>query len=87
MTASLARSVFDDFHKNKKCKNNEKLCSVRKVFDKYNLISALHSFKSMENKSYKNILPPLILLKPEEQKILMLELEKLNFLPEKNKAA
>ena len=31
---------------------NEKLCAVRKVFDNYNLISALHSFMSFEDKKY-----------------------------------
>ena len=45
---------------------NQKLIDVRNVFEKYNLISALHTFKSKEDKIYKNILPPLSLLNKEE---------------------
>ena len=32
---------------------NEKLCSVRKIFDNYNLISGLHSFMSVEDKKFE----------------------------------
>ena len=53
----------------------------------YNLISALHSFVSVENEKYKNILPPLNLLTNKEQKELMLKLKELDFFPEKNIAA
>ena len=66
---------------------NEKLCSVRKVFDNYNLISGLHSFMSVENKKFKKILPPLSLLSSVQQKELMLKLKELEFFPEKNIAA
>ena len=66
---------------------NEKLCSVRKVFDNYNLISGLHSFMSVENKKFKRILPPLSLLSSVQQKELMLKLKELEFFPEKNIAA
>ena len=54
VTASLARKVYDDFQNKKKQSYNEKLCRVRKVFDNYNLISALHTFMSFENEKYKN---------------------------------
>ena len=87
VTAPLARKVFDDFQNKKKQTFNEKLCSIRKVFDKYNLISGLHSFLSAENEKYKIILPPLSLLSNIEQKELMSELKKLEFFPEKNIAA
>ena len=43
VTAPLARKVFDDFEKKKEQTQNTKLIAVRKVFDNYNLISALHS--------------------------------------------
>ena len=66
---------------------NEKLCSVRKAFDNYNLISGLHSFMSEENEKYKYILPPLALLSNKESKELMFRLKKLEFFPEKNIAA
>jgi len=87
VTASLARKVYDDFHNKKKQTLNEKLCSVRKVFDNYNLISGLHSFMSVENKKFKRILPPLSLLSGVQQKELMLKLKELGFFPEKNIAA
>ena len=62
VTASLARKVYDDFHAKKKQNFNERLCAIRKVFDKYNLISGLHSFMSIEDEKYKIVLPPLNLL-------------------------
>ena len=87
VTASLARKVYDDFHSKKKQTVNEKLCSIRKVFDNYNLISALHTFMSEENKQYKRVLPPLNLLSEKEKKEFMLKLKVLEFFPEKNMAA
>ena len=87
VTAPLARKVYDDFHNKKKQTLNEKLCSVRKVFDNYNLISGLHSFMSVENKKFKKILPPLSLLSSVQQKEFMLKLKELEFFPEKNIAA
>ena len=66
---------------------NEKLCAIRKIFDNYNLISALHTFKSEENKQYKRVLPPLNLLSEKEKKEFMLKLKVLEFFPEKNMAA
>ena len=66
---------------------NEKLCSIRKVFDNYNLISALHSFLSFEDEKYKRILPPLTLLSEKQQKEFMNRLKELEFIPEKNIAA
>ena len=87
VTASLARRVYDDFQNKKKQNFNEKLCSVRKVFDNYNLISGLHSFMSIENEKYKRILPPLSLLSEAQQKEMMSKLKELDFFPEKNIAA
>ena len=87
VTASLARKVYDDFHNKKKQLFNEKLCAVRKVFDNYNLISALHSFMSLEDEKYKRILPPLSPLSDTKQKELMSKLKELEFFPEKNIAA
>ena len=87
VTATLARKVYDDFHNKKKQTLNERLCAVRTIFDKYNLISGLHSFMSEEDKKYKRVLPPLSLLNKNQQKELMLKLKELNFFPEKNIAA
>tara|TARA_Y100000590_G_scaffold356992_1_gene411531 strand:- start:713 stop:1597 length:885 start_codon:yes stop_codon:yes gene_type:complete len=87
VTASLARKVFDDFQVKKTQSFNERLCSIRKVFDKYNLISGLHTFLSFEDEKYNKVLPPLSLLSKEEEKQMMSELKKLDFFPQKNIAA
>ena len=87
VTAPLARKVFDDFQNKKVQIFNERLCSIRKVFDNYNLISALHTFMKVENDKYKIVLPPLNVLSQTEEKELMSKLKKLDFFPEKNIAA
>ena len=87
VTHSLARQVFDDFEDSKNQTKNEQLIAVRETFDQYNLISALHSFHSLKDQNYRNILPPLTLLSENEQKELMKKLNVLKFRLEKNKAA
>jgi len=82
VTAPLARSVYNDFINKKPQTFNHKLCAVRKVFDKYNLISALHSFKSNKNSIYNRLLPPLMLLNKEDQGQLLSELKSLDFIPD-----
>ena len=44
VTAQLSRKVYDDFFSGKNQIYNKKLIDVRKELDKYNLISALHTF-------------------------------------------
>ena len=87
VTAPIARKVYDDFHNNKKQTLNEKLCSIRKVFDNYDLVSALHSFMSKENEKYKRVLAPLSLLSETQNNELLSRLKELEFFPEKNIAA
>ena len=87
VTHSLARKVFDDYENKKTQSKNEQLINVRETFDQYNLISALHSFLSIKDENFKNILPPLILLSQEKQKELLDKLNKLEFVIEKNLAA
>ena len=79
VTAEISRKVYDDFYSGKKQSVNKKLCDVRGVFDKYNLISGLHSYCSQENKIYKNVLPPLSLLNKNDEKDLINTLKDLNF--------
>ena len=79
VTANLSRKVYDDFKNNKDQKYNEKLCNVRAAFDKYNLISGIHSFLSDSDNCFKNILPPLSLLDLKEKEILFEKLNKLDF--------
>jgi len=79
VTAALARRVYDDFLNGKNQSMNEKLCNVRKVFEQYNLISALHTFMSQKDKIYENVLPILSLLPENNKKKLFEELEKLDF--------
>jgi 4-hydroxy-tetrahydrodipicolinate synthase len=87
VTAPLARKVYDDFYNKKTQTNNERLCAIRSVFDKNNLISGLHSFMSTEDKKYKFILPPLSLLTKDKEKQMMSELKALDFYPDSNMAA
>ncbi len=87
VTHSLARKVFDDFENKTPQTKNEQLIRVRETFDGYNLISALHSYHSIKDENYKNILPPLTLLSEEKQKELIEKLNKLKFNNEKNLAA
>ena len=79
ITSTLARKVYDDFFDKKKQTVNQKLCDVRKTFEKYNLISGLHSYYSKNDLIYKNVLPPLSILNSKEEKELTDNLEKLNF--------
>ncbi|MDC1033176.1 dihydrodipicolinate synthase family protein [Candidatus Pelagibacter sp.] len=83
VTAELSRKVYDDFFSGKEQSHNKKLCDIRNVFEKYNLISGLHTFYSEENDIYRNILPPLSLLNKNEEKELKESLKDLNF---KNKS-
>lgn len=85
--APLARKVYDDFFNKKEQTFNKRLCEIRKVFDKYNLISGLHSFMSFEDEKYKILLPPLSLLSKKDQDEMMIKLKELDFFPEKNIAA
>ena len=87
VTHTLARKVFDDFENKKQQSVNEKLVNVRQTFDKYPLISALHSFLSVENKNYSYVLPPLTLLDLNTKKELLSKLSELDFIPSKNIAA
>ena len=86
-THSLARKVFDDFENQTPQTKNDQLIRVRETFDGYNLISALHSFHSIKDKNYKNIIPPLTLLSEEKHKELIEKLNKLKFINAKNLAA
>ncbi len=87
VTHELARSVFDDFENQIEPKLNKKLISVREIFDQYNLISALHSFISVKDEKYKNLLPPLVLLSKEKQKEILNKLEVIEFISSNNLAA
>jgi len=79
VTASLSRKVYEDFLSKKSQTHNEKLCDVRKTFDRYNLISGLHSFMSDQDSIFKNILPPLSLLNHIDKNKLISDLKKLDF--------
>ena len=87
VTAELSRKVYDDFHSRKEQSYNQKLCNVRSAFDKYNLISGLHTYFSQENEIYKNILPPLSLLNRTDEKNLVKDLKDLNFTNKSSLAA
>jgi len=79
VTSQLARKVYDDFLTGKDQTANQKLCDVRSTFEKYNLISGLHTFYSKKDQSYKNILPPLKTLNLKDEQELIDSLDKINF--------
>ena len=87
VTSVLARKVYDNFFNKSSQDLNKKLCDVRVAFEKYNLISGLHSFMSEKNEIYKNVLPPLKLLSKNDKKELLLNLKKLDFNIENLEAA
>ena len=87
VTSALARKVYNDFVDKREQTVNQKLCDVRSVFEKYNLISGLHAFYSKNDLIYKNILPPLSILDSNEEKELIDNLEKLNFSTKSTMAA
>jgi len=87
VTSELARKVYDDFQKKNQQTENQKLCDVRAEFEKYNLISGLHTYYSKKNEYYRNVLPPLSILNSEDENELINNLEKLNFSINSLKAA
>jgi len=80
VTAQLSRKVYEDFLKGEKQTVNQKLCDVRLVFENYNLISGLHSFLSIKDQTFKNLLPPIKLLGEKDKKQLIKSLENINFI-------
>ena len=87
ITGHLAREIYDNFNNNLSVTSNRNLCDIRMSFDKYNLISSLHTLMAQKNSIYKNLLPPLKLLDEFEKKDLLSNLKKLNFDMEVLKAA
>ena len=79
VTHSLARKVFDDFENKNSQDTNEKVIKVRKIFDQYPLISALHTILSTKEKKYLNILPPLTLLDEVTKIQLLKKLNEIDF--------
>ena len=79
VTGGLSRNVYDNFIEKKKQTTNEMLCNVRNIFEKFNLISGLHSIMSEEDEIYKNVLPPISLLSEVDKQQLIKDLNKINF--------
>lgn len=79
VTAKLSRKVFDDYFLGSEPLSNKLLCDVRNVFERYNLISGLHTYYANKDQIYKNILPPLSILNSKDEKELIENLDKLNF--------
>ena len=87
-SSSLARKVYDDFKNKGSSSESDKLKAIRTAFDETgNLITALHTLKSLENKAYANLLPPLELLSKSKKEELVKKLKKLGALTDKNIAA
>ena len=50
---SLSKKIYDNFHNNLDLSSNQNLCDVRMSFDKYNLISGLHTLMAEKNSIYE----------------------------------
>jgi len=87
VTGTLSRKVYEDFIGAKPQTTNEMLCNVRNIFEKFNLISGLHSIMSDTDEIYKNVLPPVSLLNEKDKKKLIEDLNKINFKLKSLKAA
>ncbi len=87
VTGTLAREVYDSFLNNLPENSNQKLCDVRASFEKYNLISGLHTLMSQKNPIFENLLPPLKLLSEKEKHELLDNLKKFGFNLEALKAS
>jgi len=87
VTASIARNVYDRFTKNLTQESNKKLCEIREVFEKYNLISGLHTFMSQKDDRFKNLLPPLKVLDNQDKIDLLTNLKNIKFEINQLKAA
>ena len=79
VTSILARDVYDKFQSKSQQNSNQKLCLVRSIFDKFNLISGLHTFMSQVDDDFTNLIPPLKILNDNEKKIFLDELHKHDF--------
>ena len=87
-TGKIAKKVFDDFNKSGDSSSDSKLKALRSAFDETgNLISALHTIKSLENKIFSNLLPPQVLLSDDKKEKLIKKLKELGALTNKNIAA
>ena len=82
LTYALSRKVFDDFEKIEQTVN-DKLMQVRSVFDKFNLIPAIHAVYEIDNQEYGNLIPPLKKLQNPEKIELIDALKDLEFLMKK----
>ena len=87
VTGSIAREVYDNFLNNSPQNSNQKLCDIRASFEKYNLISGLHTLMSQRNSIFQNLLPPLKILSENEKEELLANLKKFDFKIETLKAA
>ena len=80
VTSALARKVYDDFcDKKEQTSESKAYVMLEMSFEKYNLISALHSYYSKIMSIYKNVLPPLSILKSQDEKDLINEFRKIKF--------
>ena len=79
ITGTLAREVYDGFKNNSDLSSNKKLCDVRGCFEKYNLISGLHTVMSEKNQKFENLLPPLKLLDSNQKNEILKSLGNLEF--------
>ena len=74
-----AAKLINSFDKSEEESINKKIKSVRDVFEKYPVISALKATKITEDSNWSNIRPPLVALSDQQRSNLAKDLKDINF--------
>jgi 4-hydroxy-tetrahydrodipicolinate synthase len=75
-----ATKLIDSFNTTDGTEINQRIKTVRDVFEKYPVIAALKATKIKEDNNWSNIRPPLVALSDEQKSNLLKDLKDINFL-------
>ena len=74
-----AVKLINNFNTTEGAQTNQKIKTVRDVFEKYPVIAALKATKTKENNNWSNIRPPLVALSDQQKSNLLKDLKVINF--------
>ena len=75
-----AAKLINNFNTTEGAETNQRIKTVRDVFEKYPVIAALKATKIKEDNSWSNIRPPLVDLSDQQKSNLLKDLKDINFL-------
>ena len=75
-----AVKLIDSFNTTEGTQTNQRIKTVRDVFEKYPVIAALKATKIKEDNNWSNIRPPLVALSDQQKSNLLKDLKDINFL-------